>query len=85
WKSMRNCAIIHPLHLELETAMSLICMASPSILSSCFQPLGQPCKWDSATETCWRRAGIHLLLMTYVIIFSMSVRIKGVGSIYIDD
>ena len=21
WKSMRNCAIIHPLHLELETAV----------------------------------------------------------------
>jgi hypothetical protein len=22
WKSMRTCAIIHPLHLELETAHS---------------------------------------------------------------
>jgi hypothetical protein len=49
--------------------MSLICMASPSIPSSCFQPLGQPCEWDSTTETCWRRVGIHRLLMKYVIIF----------------
>ena len=64
--------------------MSLISMASPSIPSSCFQPLGQPCEWDNATETCGRRVGIHLLLMKYVIIFSMSVRIKGVGSLFID-
>jgi hypothetical protein len=30
WRSMRNCAIIHPLHLELETATSFLLQTEPN-------------------------------------------------------